>query len=68
MALFWLLWLALVVVGFCAVLAAFFDGQPLQPSARETLIRHCEEQHAAIMRGDDRLGVYGKYPPADLRS
>ena len=58
----------LVAVGasLCGVLAFLCDGSKLQPSPRETLLRHCDEQHAAIMRGDEQLGVYGKYPPADL--
>lgn len=45
-------------------LSLLFDGQPLQPTAREILIRRCDEQHAAIMAGDEHLGTYGKYPPS----
>ena len=40
------------------------DGEPLQPTWKETLLRRCDEQHAAIMRGDDHLGTYGNWPPA----
>jgi hypothetical protein len=66
MMLVWALWLFFVAAAFCGALASLFDGTKLQPSAREVLIRRCEEQHAAIMRGDDHLGLYGRYPPADL--
>jgi len=42
------------------------DGEPLQPTWKETLLRRCDEQHAAIMAGDDHLGTYGRYPPVNL--
>ena len=67
MTVVFVLFIVAVGVSLCGVLGwLLFDGSKPQPTARETLIRRCEEQHAAILRGDDRLGTYGKYPPEDL--
>ena len=52
-----------LVVFFIGWLVMLFDGEPLQPTWRDVLIRHAEEQHAAIMAGDDHTGIYGRYPP-----
>ena len=65
MTILWLAFMAFAFVAFAGVLRSLFDGQKLQPSARETLIRRCEGQHAALMDGNERLGVYGKWPPAE---
>jgi hypothetical protein len=66
MTVLFLLFVVGIGVMLVSVFRQFFDGQPLQPSWQEVLVRRADEQHAAIMRGDYRLGIYGKYPPADL--
>jgi hypothetical protein len=32
----------------------------------EEIAGRADRQHAAILRGDDHLGMYGRYPPAKL--
>jgi hypothetical protein len=58
--------IGLVIMTFMAWFTILFDGSKLQPSWREILLRRCDEQHAAILRGNDHLGIYGNYPPAEL--
>jgi len=65
MAVLFVAFVICVIVTFVGVLVYLSNGQPLQSSYREVLIRRADEQHAAILRGDVYLGVYGKYPPAD---
>jgi hypothetical protein len=66
MALVFALFIVGLGIALVGVLVQLCDGQPLQPTWKQVLIRRCEEQHAAIMRGDERLGTFGEYPPEDL--
>lgn len=34
---------------------------------RQRLIADCDRQHAALMRGDDTVGIYGRFPCPPLR-
>lgn len=33
---------------------------------RARLINDCDEQHNALLTGDERFGTYGRFPPPDL--
>ena len=67
MTFLWALWMFAVAAAFCGTFAALlFDGSKRQPTWKEVLIRRCEEQHAALMRGDMTTGVHGRYPPVRL--
>ena len=59
------LMLILVATTPCAALCYYYHRQ--ETRWREAMIRRCEKQHAAIVRGDTRLGTYGQYPPAEMR-
>ena len=60
---FWLLFFGMLLVWILFTHLVKVDAPP--DPYKETLNR-CEEQHAQLMDGDER-GLYGEYPPADLR-
>ena len=56
-----------VLIGLVIALAVIcYDGTPVDDRDwRTILINRADEQHAALMRGDLHLGIYGKYPPVE---
>ncbi len=64
----WLLAAVLVTVGVAITLGKWLahrDDGRLARRRRDAEIRaRADRQHAAVLAGDMRLGVYGSYPPA----
>ena len=44
----YLLFMLFVAITIAGTFAVLFDGTKPQPTAKQTLIRRCEEQHAAM--------------------
>jgi hypothetical protein len=57
-----LLWAAVYVVRSMLVSAAV--QRQLERQRQAAIAARADSQHAAVLAGDGRLGVYGDYPPA----
>lgn len=55
-----------VILGCLVILALLIalvsSRRPRSRSRRQRLLDDCEQQHAALMRGDDRYGYFGNFP------
>ena len=72
--LLWQVWPLVLLIGAFAVAPSLIRGignwvdhnRLVATAASAAVIARADEQHRAILAGDEWTGTYGDYPPADL--